>query len=299
MKYLKCLELQQPDPEVIKELLAGSIDMHIHFGPDKKPRRDAMQVAMAAQEAGMRGVVLKSTSFPTNPVAAVTKYVAPDVQCFGSVTLDYEVTGGINEYTPLLLENQAKQGAKVLWMPAFSAAYARKFIPGKEGTGICIIDQDGNLIPEIIPLLEIVKKYDMVLATAHISYEEADALLTKAHEMGIQKMIVTHPFSDVIWDPMTLEQTLHLVSLGAYAEFCYLSCTPMNGREDPEFYLNMMRAIGPEHCIMSTDMAQITDPVPAEGMRQYIAHMLQYGATKEEVEWMVKKNPAKLLSLDE
>lgn len=299
MKYLKCLTLPQPNPEDITALLSGSIDMHIHFGPDKKPRRDAMQVAMAAQEAGMRGIVLKSTSFPTNAVASITKYMAPDVHCFGSVTLDYEVTGGINEYTPLLLENQAKQGTKVLWMPAFSAAYARRFIPGKEGTGICIIDEKGNLIPELLPLLEIVKQYDMVLATAHISYQESEALLIKAKDMGIQKMVVTHPFSDVIWDPMTLEQTRHLVSLGAYAEFCYLSCTPMNGREDPGFYLDMMRAIGPEHCIMSTDMAQITDPVPAEGMRQFIAHMLQYGASREEIELMVKRNPAWLLSLED
>jgi len=36
---------------------------------------------------------------------------------------------------------------------------------------------------------------------------------------------------------------------------------------------------------------------PATGMRLFIAMMLQFGCTPEEVSLMVKENPAKLLGL--
>ena len=37
---------------------------------------------------------------------------------------------------------------------------------------------------------------------------------------------------------------------------------------------------------------------PAEGMRMFIALLLKYGISAAEIEFMAKKNPAKLLDLD-
>ena len=299
MKYLRCLEVTSPEPEMVERVLRGSIDMHIHIAPDKKARRvDALQCAIAAQDAGMRAVVLKSTCYRTTPLAYVTKHLAPDVKCFGSICLDYEVTGGLCDSTAIIVENHARLGAKMLWMPVTSAEYARRFTPGLEGTGIHILDSHAKLRPEVIKVLEIIKNYDMVLGSGHISYEEAAVLFKTAGCMGITKMVTTHPLSDVIWDAMSMEQIKQLVRLGAYFEVCYLSCTPMNGREDLDNIVNAIREIGPEHTILSSDMSQITDPTPAEGMRSFIAHMLQYGFSEEEVSCMVKTNPAVLLNLD-
>ena len=59
-----------------------------------------------------------------------------------------------------------------------------------------------------------------------------------------------------------------------------------------------IRAVGAEHCVMSTDLGQAFNPTPAEGMRMMIAYMLRCGITEKEMELMVKVNPAKLLGLD-
>ena len=48
------------------ELLEGSIDLHIHAGPDLFPRDlDESEVAQQAEEIGMRAILLKS-HFTTN-----------------------------------------------------------------------------------------------------------------------------------------------------------------------------------------------------------------------------------------
>ena len=41
------------------------------------------------------------------------------------------------------------------------------------------------------------------------------------------------------------------------------------------------------------------DVDPATGMRLFIAMMIQFGCTPEEVEIMAKKNPVKLLGLEQ
>jgi len=46
---------------------------------------------------------------------------------------------------------------------------------------------------------------------------------------------------------------------------------------------------------MSTDLGQPYNLPPAEGMRLFIATFLRKGLTSEEIELMVKVNPARLL----
>jgi imidazolonepropionase-like amidohydrolase len=48
---------------------------------------------------------------------------------------------------------------------------------------------------------------------------------------------------------------------------------------------------------MSTDLGQIWNPLPVEGMRMFIVTLIKYGISEEEIILMAKKNPAKLLGL--
>lgn len=49
------------DSEMVKELIKGAYDMHIHSEPDVLPRKfDDIVLAEHATAAGMAGVVLKS-----------------------------------------------------------------------------------------------------------------------------------------------------------------------------------------------------------------------------------------------
>jgi predicted TIM-barrel fold metal-dependent hydrolase len=65
----------------------------------------------------------------------------------------------------------------------------------------------------------------------------------------------------------------------------------------PEALAGSIREIGAQRCIMSTDFGQVWNPPPAYGMKMFIAMMLGMGLSDEEVELMVKTNPAKLCGL--
>jgi predicted TIM-barrel fold metal-dependent hydrolase len=56
--------------------------------------------------------------------------------------------------------------------------------------------------------------------------------------------------------------------------------------------------IGPDKCIMSTDFGRYALSTPVEGLRQYIACMLDLGISPDDIQKMVSTNPARLLGLD-
>jgi hypothetical protein len=273
---------------LIEELLQGSIDMHIHAGPDTKVERrvDALQAGRQAEETGMRAIVLKSHEYPTTPLAYVVNQTLKTLHVFGSITLDLE-TGGLNIHT---LETSAKLGAKIVWMPTFSSAHSMNK-SSSHGEGISLVDGDGKLLPVLREILDIVKNYDMILATGHISVAEAFPLVDEAVKKGISKTVITHAtFS------YSLDEQRRMVDKGAFIEHCFNATMPMR-RRDPMSIVEAVRAVGAHHCILSTDFGQAFNPTPAEGMRMMLATLLRCGLSRAELELMVKVNPAKLLNL--
>ncbi|MCI8291974.1 MAG: hypothetical protein HFH53_00355 [Hespellia sp.] len=282
--------------EQIDKLYEGSIDMHVHCAPDPAwdRRMNTREIAQAAEAGGMRATVVKSFYYPTTTEALLVNQMMEHTKVFGSVTIGYSTTGGL-EYAAQTVENHAKLGCKVVWFPAFDARHCRKGI-GQDG-GIVILDEMGKLKKEALDVLDIAKQYDMVVCKGHMSYLETEALFTAAVQKGITKMVNTHPLSDS-WGLFTKEEIRRLSDIGAYTELVFGNLMPRLGSMDPADYVDLVRELGAEHMIMSTDLAQCMDPTPAEGMRFFIGTMLQFGCTEEEVEWMVKKNPAKLLGLE-
>jgi len=72
------------------KLLQGSIDMHVHAGPDVfiERRMDALQVARLAREYGMRGIVFKSHSYLTAPMSYIVNQAVPEISTFGSLCFE-------------------------------------------------------------------------------------------------------------------------------------------------------------------------------------------------------------------
>jgi hypothetical protein len=300
MKYLEFFKYKTPSEDLVERCWKGSIDMHIHFAPDPGivRRFDGYQTALAARDAGMRAIVLKSPHIPTIQTAYAVQRALPGIVVIGSINIENATTGGLGETALIAIENSAKMGAKVIWFPTSDAAFACNSIPGMEGKGISILEPDGTLKPIVPKILEIVKKYNMVLCNGHLSYPESLALFEEGKKQGIIKMIATHPLVDVLWEPYSLEEIQHLADLGVFIEHCYRCCMPLLGSYRPEKYVEAIRLIGANRTILSTDFGQITDVSPAEGMRQFIATMLQMGISEEDVTLMVKNNPAKLLDLE-
>ncbi len=286
------------DPN-LDELLRGAIDMHLHTGPDVMPGRvDALEAARQARQAGMRAIVIKNHSYPTTPLAMMVGQLVPEVAVLGSICLDYDI-GGLNADA---LEKNAEMGAKVVWMPTFSSANSRpamrKLGLKLEGEGFSIIDARGRLVPEIDKILEIVKAHGMVLASGHISPRESLALVKRARAAGIEKIVLTHPSdAEFVVQAHTVEELQRLAGMGAFIEQTFVTMLPTEWSHDPRKRVAAIKAIGVEHCIMSTDLGQFWNPPPAEGFRLFMATFLRNGLSAREIEVMAKENPARLLGL--
>ena len=283
----------------VDELLHGAVDMHLHCGPDVFACRvDALEAAKQARQTGMRSIVIKNHSYPTTPLALTVGQLVPEVAVFGSICLDYEI-GGLNAEA---LERHAAMGAKIAWMPTFSSsnsrAKMRKLGMELKGEGFSILNARGKLVPEIGKILEIIKKHKMVLASGHISPKEGFALVGQARESGIEKIVITHPSDfEFVDKAYTVEELCRLAKMGAFIEQTIISMLPTEFCHDPQERVKMIKTIGVEHCIMSTDLGQYWNFPPAEGMRFFMSILLRNGLSTKEIEIMVKENPAKLLGL--
>ncbi len=286
------------DPN-LDELLQGAIDMHLHTGPDVMPSRvDALEAAKQARQAGMRAIVIKNHSYPTTPLAILVRQLVPEVAVFGSVCLDDDI-GGLNSDA---LEKHADMGARVVWMPTFSSANSRpamrKLGLKLEGDGFSIIDTRGRVVPEIEKILYIIKTHGMVLASGHISPQESLALVKRARAVGVEKIVITHPSdAEFVVQAHSVGELQRLAGMGAFIEQTFVTMLPTEWSHPPGPRIEAMREIGFEHCIMSTDLGQFWNLPPAEGMRLFMATLLRNGVSQSEIETMVKKNPARLLSL--
>jgi hypothetical protein len=283
----------------IDKLLSGSIDMHLHPGPDAfKCRVDALEAANQAKQAGMKAIVLKNHYYPTAPLAMMINQLVPDFTTIGSLCLDQEM-GGLNADA---VEYAGKTGARVVWMPTFSSANSRSKMRALglplQGEGFSILDAEGKLVPEITPILKIIKQYDMVLASGHISPAETFALEKEARKLGINKFVVTHPLDHEFFTQAFSKQDLvQLTQNGAFIECTFIAFLASEFRHDPAHMVDIIKTVGAGQCIVSTDLGQSFNPLPVEGLRMFIVTLLKYGVTEDEINLMIRINPAKLLGL--
>jgi hypothetical protein len=292
---------RRADESNIGRLLKGSIDMHVHFGPDPNlvRRQNAVETAIAAREMGIGGIVLKSHPYPTAALATVVSQLVPGILVFGGVCLEYEC-GGVNPYA---VEAAAKLGAKVVWMPVFSAANSRSMVRrvlglSLKGNGISILGDNDEVTPNVVDVLTVVRDYDMVVATGHISSREILALVNKAKQLGLTKVLVTHATDKYISETvLSAEERQMLAKEGVLLEYTAFEITPTGEGTDPTEIADAIRNDGPEHCIISSDFGGNSHPTEPEGMRMFISSMLQQGLSERDITHMVKTNPARLLGI--
>ncbi|MGI8552336.1 MAG: DUF6282 family protein, partial [Dehalococcoidia bacterium] len=269
--------------DVINGIWHGSIDLHVHASPDPVASRryDAVDLATAAREAGMRGFIFKSHEYPTVAAAYILTKLIPRIEVFGAISLDDEV-GGLN---PQALEASAKMGARKVWMPTFSAQHWHRWRLNTGG-GMTIFAEDGKMLPVVDDILSLVKQYGMILGTGHLSTEEQLALVKEARRRDI-KTVVTH--AD-FWIPVDAQ--VEMARLGAYIEHAFIALTGFPTRSTAAEIAAAIRAAGPGRSILSTDLGQAQNVAPPEGLRVFIATMLAEGFAPAEVEQMVKQNPS-------
>jgi microsomal dipeptidase-like Zn-dependent dipeptidase len=59
-----------------------------------------------------------------------------------------------------------------------------------------------------------------------------------------------------------------------------------------------IRELGADCCIIATDFGVYTLPEPVEGLREFIACLLDLGISVDDISKLVKTNPERLLGLN-
>lgn len=292
------------DDTVVDGLMKGALDLHVHSGPSTMERQlDHLQAAEQAAEAGMRGILFKDHHYCAAPFIPIMERVLGrhDIAMYGGLVLNNS-TGGLD---PFVVDAQLKMGAKLIWMPTAQAANhirssRRKSrlatnIALKKSPGITVVDAYGELLDVVKEILDSIAEADAILSSGHLHISEIWTLFTEAKKRGVKRLLINHPMYGLHF---THDDIRELAELGALIE--QSACLYVDSRFNvfrPAELKEHIDAAGIAHSSIGSDLGQVDNPTPVEGMRQAIKLCLALGYSEEEVRTMVNHNPAKLVGL--
>jgi Family of unknown function (DUF6282) len=291
--------------EWARRLVAGAYDLHVHVAPDVMPRRVTdLQLGRRCWDVGLAGFALKSHYVPTAERAAVlNEALSGAVHVLGTLTLNAAV-GGMN---PLAVEIAAREGARIIWMPTLDAANHRArhadLPPGStppmwlalqrdlaaqgiKVDPVAVLDTAGRPLPATQEVLQLAARHRLVVATGHLSAQEARAAAEAAFEAGVKQVMITHP--EFPQQNMNLADQLALARQGAFLERCFT--TPFTGKYDWTQMVANIRATGPEQTIITTDLGQPANPPVEDGLALMADALRKSGFTDDEISTMIVTN---------
>lgn len=273
--------------------LRGAIDIHVHSDPDNVPRSiDGIDAAKLARAKGMRGIVLKNHYDPTAGLAYFARKEAPGLEVFGGIDLNLTV-GGINAVAVEHMTQVAGGWGRLVWMSTFDAENQVRY--SKENRPFVSVSRNGELLPETKAVISVIAKHGLVLATGHVSAKEALLLLSEGRRQGVAHMVVTHAMNPPIL--MDVPQMQEAATLGAFIEFAGQSMATADAAAKVSRFADAIRRVGPQFCILSSDLGQKGNALPPDGFAAFIAALRAKGFSEQELDRMSKQNPARLLGL--
>jgi hypothetical protein len=295
-----------------RALLRGAYDMHVHIAPDVVPRRiDDLGLARRFAELGLGGFQLKSHYTSTAERAAVVRSAVPGVDVHGAVALNRAV-GGMNA---VAVEIAAREGARTVWFPTVDSvneSHEETHFPpaakppvwmelqrelraaGLALEPVPVVGADGAVLSETFDVLRVIARHGLVLATGHLSRHEIFAVVEAACEVGVQQIVVTHP--DFPSQSLSVDDQSALAARGALLERCFT--TPHTGKTSWESLFDVIRATGPEHSVLSTDLGQTANPPVEDGLGLMADRLLAAGFDEGEVHTMAVANTRRLAGVD-
>jgi Family of unknown function (DUF6282) len=297
--------------------LIGAIDVHLHVDPDAPGTGgviraiDVFDAARIAIARGMRGFVFKTHQDAGSAASAymVRKHLSPTFDIYGRMASNY-ATGGINvaaleHYTQIkggwgrIFEMPTRDSITATTRPgsmepqALSQSRPWMLMMPPETPPYIAVSKNGQLLPEVKHLIGVMAKIRtvdsngrMVLATGHATPEEHLLLAREGRAQGLN-VLLTHP-----GDIPQLQET---AKLGAFAELTASAIyKTAAGRK---MAAGVIRKIGAEHLIVSTDCGQTSNVYPTDCLVLAARALRAEGVTQRELDLMYKVNPAKLLGL--
>ena len=287
------------DTDRIEKLIHGSMDIHIHPGPDPFQARigDQIDLAIDACWAGMKGILFKSHHVSTAATVPLVQKVINQwadehsksrLDVFGGTVLNYCV-GGLN---PEAVVVSARLGGRVIWPPNVDSSHYRKLI-GMPG-GIDILDANDKVVPEMREILSLIKEADLVLAMSCLGVKDVFYLIDEAKKIGVRRMSVIHP--NHISSLMTVEQMKIAADKGAWIELTCDGLYPASAFSW-DVFMEAYKVVGPDRIIAASDNGIYDAFTPIGAFKHFVTGMLTRGVPDKDVEKMIKVNPAELLYL--
>ncbi len=293
-----------PPSDHARGLVRGAYDTHVHVAPDVMNRIiDDVDLAHRCADLGLAGFVLKSHYVPTAERAAVVRKVVPGVEACGAITLNASV-GGLN---PVAVEIAGRQDTRVVWMPTVDSVNQRRSRAqdppgatppmwaalqddlrerGMEPPPVNVVDADGVVLAEAHAILALVARHGMTLATGHLDAREIVAVVKAAVAAGVRQVVVTHP--EFTSQRLPVDVQRELAGLGALLERCFT--TPHTGKVTWQLLMDNIRAVGPAHSVLSSDLGQPFNPPVEDGLALMADHLLGAGFTDDEIHEMTVVN---------
>jgi len=297
MQFAKAYpEAKSLRPGVENARLAGALDVHVHADPCSLIARsqDYTEVALECARAGMRAVVRKDHMYSTVGEAMAIQRHVDDLVERGALANRIEVYGGVPTRfcaDSSLVRDALRFGTlKEIWMNPVG--------------GVSLLDGT-KVKEEVRDLIKLARDNGVGLNLGppnHSSvygetgdYDGLAPLVEAVAEIGCLACL-DHPLSSY-----DIDEIEKLTPPGVYAGlFCFPSLPSIikGPLADPQETLDLVRRIGPERCIVASDVGTMLEPTTLESMRLMVRFLLTLGLSERDVDLMLKVNPAKLIGLE-
>jgi len=254
---------------------------------------------------GMRALLFKDHYYSATPITELLKgrYAHLGVEMLSGVPLN-NTSGGLNPYA---VDHGLKLGARLVWMPTFSAAnhirnnHRKNMLATKEPmlppTMLTVVDDKGLLKDEVKFILDQIAERDAVLSAGHLHISEIWPLFDEAKKRGVKRRLVQHPTYTI---GASLADIKELTTGGAFVEhsLCMFIDESRFKHWTGDELKEMITAGTVDQTILGSDLGQIKNPTPVTGFKAVIRLCISLGYTDQEIRKLTGDNAARLMGIE-
>lgn len=297
------------------DLLKDAVDGHVHACPHLNARSlTVFDAVRNAAHAGMRGIGLMDNFCNSSGYAALAMRELSElgVEVFGGLIMEPPAGGVSAEAVRIALGYGygppfgSGSGARFISLPTH---HTRNIARQERRTPLYVeacleIPERGELPGDLPEILDLVAMHDVVLNTGHVTGPESVRLAEIARTRGVARIIAPSSY-------YSIEEVRALASLGVMTEhsFFFVSHATQAGltHVDAEKHtvpqvtvsrmVELIRAAGIDHCILSSDCGVALLPPPHEGLREFLLLLEACGIDRADLKRMTSDNPASLFKV--
>jgi len=295
-----------------------AIDIHCHA---HEGQQNPFDLAKRASQAEMKGLLFKSI-FGEDPAESVREvqeeanrwaekeHIEP-IGCWAGFVCGRQTT----PVSAKIVREMIESGVIAIWLPVFTHANTlntvgtyRRLVEGGNAAGWVgplpwdkalklghyNLDEKGELTPEVREIVRICADKGAALFFGHATHKEIYKLAEEVDKVGLDRVVIDHPFSPFI--NLSVDEMKELSKVGILFNFTYDELSPLLG-VDPQLMYNAIREVGLNHFTLSSDAGEPLFPDSVEALRLIRAYMEAFGLTQEELYTVCTLNPARVVGL--